>query len=145
MPLKQVVFIALTAVFIPAAVWFASRFHWAERLLVAGALFSTCYLIDINFVSMEHYRGDTRGFEFGVTDWMIIALMIVMLRSPRWQHKRPELLPPNGTLMLAYVGLAVWLLFIGYRWRRWRRWHGAAIFRAIVSAWGQCCLLPPTC
>ncbi len=114
MPLKQVVFIALTTVFIPAAVWFASRFHWAERLLVAGALFSTCYLIDINFVSMEHYRGDTRGFEFGVTDWMIIALMIVMLHSPRWQHKRPELLPPNGTLMLAYAGLAVISIAVSY-------------------------------
>jgi len=114
MELKQVIFIGITAIFIPVASWFGIRYRWAERMLVAGALFSTCYLIDINFVSLEWYRGDTRGFEFGVTDWMIISLMIVMARAPRWKKRRPELLPPNSTLMIAYFLLAVLTIFIAY-------------------------------
>jgi hypothetical protein len=114
MELKQLVFLGLTVIFIPVAAWFGIRYRWAERLLVAGAVFSTCYLIDINFVSMEWYRGDTKGFEFGVTDWMIISLMIVMARAPRWKSKRPELLPPNSSLMLVYFILAMFTIFIAY-------------------------------
>ena len=114
MELKQVIFLGLTVTFIPVAAWLGIRYRWVERALVAGALFSTCYLIDINFVSMEWYRGDTKGFEFGVTDWVIITLMIIMLRAPRWKKQRPELLPPNSTLMLAYFFLAVFTIFIAY-------------------------------
>ena len=114
MELKQLVFVGLTLVFIPCAAAFAIRYRWAERVLVAGAIFSTCYLIDINFVSMENYRGDTRGFEFGVTDWMVISLIIVMLRSPRWKTKRPDLLPPNSTLMIIYLLMAIGSIFVAY-------------------------------
>ena len=114
MELKQLIFLDMTAVFIPVAAWFGIRYRWAERMLVAGALFSTCYLIDINFVSMEWYRGDTKGFEFGVTDWMIISLMIVMARAPRWKNKRPELFPPNTGLMTIYFVLAASTIFVAY-------------------------------
>ena len=114
MELKQLIFLGMTVSFIPVAAWFGIRYRWAERMLVAGALFSTCYLIDINFVSMEWYRGDTKGFEFGVTDWMIISLSIVMACAPRWKNKRPEPLPPNATLMLAYFFLAVLSIFVAY-------------------------------
>ena len=114
MELKQLIFLGMTLTFIPVAAWFGIRYRWAERMLVAGALFSTCYLIDINFVSMEWYRGDTKGFEFGVTDWMIISLIIVMAKAPRWRKKRPEALPPNATLMLAYFFLAVLSIFVAY-------------------------------
>jgi cell division protein FtsW (lipid II flippase) len=114
MELKQLIFLGMTVTFIPVAAWFGIRYRWAERMLVAGALFSTCYLIDINFVSMEWYRGDTKGFEFGVTDWMIISLIIVMAKAPRWRKKRPEALPPNATLMLAYFFLAVLSIFVAY-------------------------------
>ena len=107
MPLKQLIFIALSLGFIPTAAWFAIRYQWAERLLFAGALFSTCYLIDINLVSVEAYRGDTRGFEFGVTDWMVIALLIVMVRSPRWRHRRPDPFPPNSALLVTYLVIAM--------------------------------------
>lgn len=114
MELKQLVFVGLTLVFIPSAAWIAIRYHWAERVLVAGAIFSTCYLIDINFVSRELYRGDTRGFEFGVTDWMIIALVFVMLFSPRWKTKRPDLLPPNSILMITYLLFAIGSVMVAY-------------------------------
>jgi len=99
MELKHLVFILLTIGFIPSAVWVASTFRWAERLLVAGTLFFTTCLIDINVFSMEWYRGDTRGFEISVTDWMIISLMVVMLISPSWKNTRFSFKPPNITLM----------------------------------------------
>ena len=114
METKQLIFIAMTAVFIPTAAAFGIKYKWAERLLVVGAFFSTSYLIDINFVSMEWYRGDTRGFEFGVTDWMILSLMIVMIKSPRWRKNRFELLPPNSPLMITYLVLALISLLVAY-------------------------------
>lgn len=114
MEAKHFIFLAMTVAFIPVAVWFGVKYKWAERLLVVGTFFSTSYLIDINFVSMEWYRGDTRGFEFGVTDWMVISLIIVMARSPRWRKQKLELFPPNASLMLAYFGVALVSLLVAY-------------------------------
>jgi hypothetical protein len=114
MEAKQLIFLGMTLVFIPVASWFGIRYRWAERVLVAGALLSTSYLIDINLVSMEWYRGDTRGFEFGLTDWMVISLIIVMCRSPRWRNRRPELFPPNSGPMILYLLIAVATIFVAY-------------------------------
>ncbi|MGD8208001.1 MAG: O-antigen ligase family protein [Thiohalocapsa sp.] len=114
MEAKQLIFLAMTVAFVPVASWFGIRYQWAERLLVVGTFFSTSYLIDINFFSMEWYRGDTRGFEFGVTDWMVISLIIVMAKSPRWRRQRLDLFPPNAPLMLTYLGLAIVSLLVAY-------------------------------
>jgi len=114
MPAKQVIFLLLTVLVVPTAAWLGIRYRWAERLLVAGAFLSTAYLVDINFVSMESYRGDTRGFEFGVTDWMLIALIATMARSPRWRRERLQLLPPNSGPLLAYLGVALLSLAFAY-------------------------------
>ena len=112
MELKHFIFLAMTLAFVPAGAWFGIRYQWAEKMLVAATFFSTCYLVDINLMSAEMYRGDTRGFEFGTTDWMVMSLAIVMLFSPRWRDKRPQWLPPNGGLMLAYLLLAFCTLFV---------------------------------
>ena len=112
MELKHWLFIGMTLAFVPVAAWMGVRFRWAERGLFAAAFFSTCYLIDINLFSMEWYRGDTRGFEFGVTDWMVMALITVMALSPRWRRQRPELLPPNALLLGLYFLLAFSTLFV---------------------------------
>ena len=114
METKQLIFLAMTLTFIPVAAWFGIRYKWAERLLVIGAFFSTSYLIDINFVSMEWYRGDTRGFEFGVTDWMVISLIIVMAVSPRWRQRKLDLFPPNAPLMLTYLGVVLISMLVAY-------------------------------
>ncbi|MCB1734815.1 MAG: O-antigen ligase family protein [Gammaproteobacteria bacterium] len=114
MEAKHFIFLAMTATFIPVASWFGINYRWAERLLVAGCFFSTSYLIDINFVSMEQYRGDTRGFEFGITDWMVIALIIVMAKSPRWQHRKLDLIPPNGNIIMVYLLMALISASVAY-------------------------------
>ena len=114
MPAKQIVFLLLTLAVVPAAAWLGIRYRWAERLLVVGAFLSTTYLVDINLASMEAYRGDTRGFEFGVTDWMIVALVITMLRSPRWRRERLQLLPPNAVPLALYLGVALLSIAFAY-------------------------------
>lgn len=114
METKQLIFILLTLGFIPCAMWAGATFRLAERLLVAGAFFSTAYLIDINFVSMEFYRGDTRGFEFGVTDCMILSLLGVMLISPRWRSKPFKFLPPNSSWLLLYLLIAIISTTVAY-------------------------------
>ena len=111
---KQLLFILLTFGFVPIATWMGITFRWAEKALVAGAFFSTAYLIDINFVSMEIYRGDTRGFEIGITDWMILSLLGVMLFSPRWRNRRFTSMPPNSVLLVCYLLLATISLFNAY-------------------------------
>ncbi len=92
----------------------AIKYEWAERLLVAAAFFSTSYLIDINFVSMEMYRGDTRGFEFGVTDWMVISLILVMHLSPRWKKRKLTYFPPNSIPILLYLLMAMISVAVSY-------------------------------
>ena len=114
MPAKQIVFILLTLLVVPAAAWLAIRHRWAERTLVACAFLSTTYLVDINLVSMEAYRGDTRGFEFGVTDWMMIALIVTMARSPRWRVHKLQLLPPNSGPLLVYLAIGLASLAFAY-------------------------------
>jgi O-antigen ligase len=106
MEAKHWIFIGLTFLVVPVSVWFGCAYRWAERGLVAATFFSTCYLIDINLASMEMYRGDTRGFEFGVTDWMSISLLLVMCLSPRWRQRRVALSPPGSGLLYAYVMIA---------------------------------------
>jgi O-antigen ligase len=103
---KQYAFLAATVIVIPVVAWLGCRYRWAERGIVAGAFFSTCYLVDINLLSMEWYRGDTRGFEFGLTDWMVISLIIVMARSPRWSCQSLSLLPPNSGPIVLYLAVA---------------------------------------
>ena len=81
MATKQILFLLLTLMAIPTFVWLGTTYKWAERGLVGLAFLSTAFLVDINFYSMEDYRGDSRGFEIGLTDWTMISLLIVMLTS----------------------------------------------------------------
>jgi len=114
METKQIVFLLLTITAIPTSVWLGITFKWAERGLVCATFLSTAFLIDINFVSMENYRGDTRGFEFGVSDWMVISLLLVMSLSPRWKKRRITLLPPNSGLLMLYFAVALISVTVAY-------------------------------
>jgi len=111
--LKHWIFLAMSVVAIPALAALGLRHRWGERLLVAGALLSTSYLVDINFISMEWYRGDTRGFEFGVTDWMVIALAVTMLGSSRWAGRRPRV-PPLWLPLTLYLAIAAASVLAAY-------------------------------
>jgi hypothetical protein len=114
MEAKYLAFIAATMLFVPIATWLGGAYRSVEKLLVAGAFLSTAYLVDVNFVSTELYRGDTRGFEIGLTDWMVLSLLGVMLTSSRWKNKVFTFFPPNSGLLGVYLLLTVASFFVAY-------------------------------
>ena len=104
----------MTLMAVPTFVWLGITYKWAERGLVGIAFLSTAFLIDINFHSMEIYRGDSRGYEIGLTDWIMLSLLIVMLTSKRWKNKKITLLPPNSGLLAVYLAIAILSVYVAY-------------------------------
>jgi len=104
----------MTLMAVPTFVWLGITYKWAERGLVGIAFLSTAFLIDINFYSMEIYRGDSRGYEIGLTDWIMLSLLIVMLTSKRWKNKKITLLPPNSGLLAVYLAIAIISVYVAY-------------------------------
>jgi hypothetical protein len=111
---KQTLFLLMTLMAVPTFVWLGITYKWAERGLVGIAFLSTAFLIDINFYSMEIYRGDSRGYEIGLTDWIMLSLLIVMLTSKRWKNKKITLLPPNSGLLAVYLAIAIISVYVAY-------------------------------
>jgi hypothetical protein len=111
---KQTLFLLMTLMAVPTFVWLGITYKWAERGLVGIAFLSTAFLIDINFHSMEIYRGDSRGYEIGLTDWIMLSLLIVMLTSKRWKNKKITLLPPNSGLLAVYLAIAILSVYVAY-------------------------------
>jgi len=85
---KQMVFVAMTIGFLVVAIPMAIRFAWMDRACMAGILFMAINPVDVTFFSYTAYRGDIRGIEFGVTDWLTITLIVAMLKAPRWRKRR---------------------------------------------------------
>lgn len=113
MPLKQIVFLIASAMFIPAA-WMAGyALRVVEKALLVGLLVVNTVDIDITILNQPLYRGTTLGFEFGLVDVMGIALLAIRLTAPRWQGK-PLKLAPRGTLiLLLYTATGLPSLLLG--------------------------------
>ena len=105
--LKQIIFVVMTlgwfAVSIPAAM----RFAWMDRVCIGGVLFMAINPVDVTFFSYTNYRGDIRGIEFGVTDWLTITLIVAMQYAPRWRKRKLYYRNPNEILMGLYLGWCV--------------------------------------
>jgi hypothetical protein len=96
---KQVVFVLMTL-----------GFEWMDRVCMAGIWFMAINPVDVTFFSYTAYRGDIRGIEFGVTDWLTITLIVAMLKAPRWRKRRLYTRNPNELWMglyLAYCTLSI--------------------------------------
>jgi uncharacterized membrane protein YbaN (DUF454 family) len=107
---KQLVFVAMTIGFLVVAIPLALRFEWMDRVCMAGILFMAINPVDVTFFSYTAYRGDIRGIEFGVTDWLTITLIVAMLKAPRWRKRRLYTRNPNEVWMglyLAYCALTI--------------------------------------
>ncbi len=83
----------------------ATRSTTGRGLLLAALIFSTALgdFANINFMSMETYRGPDRGFEITLTDLIAWALIIAMLIQ---YPKRLTWFPYNSGWMLGFFGLA---------------------------------------
>jgi cell division protein FtsW (lipid II flippase) len=100
---KQLVFIVMTIGFLAVAIPMAIRFEWMDRACMAGILFMAINPVDVTFFSYTAYRGDIRGIEFGVTDWLTITLIVAMLKAPRWRKRRLYTRNPNELWMGLYL------------------------------------------
>ncbi|KAA6183159.1 O-antigen ligase family protein [Thiohalocapsa marina] len=101
--LKQLIFVGMTIGFLAVAIPAALRFAWMDRVCMAGILFMAINPVDVTFFSYTFYRGDIRGIEFGVTDWLTITLIVAMLKAPRWQKRRLYTRNPNEIWMALYL------------------------------------------
>jgi hypothetical protein len=100
---KQVVFVLMTIGFLAVAIPMAIRFAWMDRVCMAGILFMAINPVDVTFFSYTAYRGDIRGIEFGITDWLTITLIVAMLKAPRWRKRRLYTRNPNELWMGLYL------------------------------------------
>ena len=88
--MKYAAFVLVSLTLVPLmaglALW---RPRWRVWLL-AALVFSTALgdMANINFLSLETYRGPDRGFEVNLTDLIAVALAIVLVvrhaRRVRW-------------------------------------------------------------
>lgn len=96
---KYIVFFLVLFIGVPVGFIFARKFPFVEKILCFLLLFFTAKTEDINFFSMESYRGTARGFEIGLVD--ITAMILFLLIFSR-REKKPLELPPGTFLYAVY-------------------------------------------
>lgn len=92
---KYLIFFLVILIGVPLGYAFAKKSPLCEKVLWFLLLFFTAKTEDINFFSMESYRGTSRGFEIGLVD--ITALILFLLLFSRREEKPLEL--PAGTFL----------------------------------------------
>jgi hypothetical protein len=97
--LKYIIFFFVLFIGVPIGVIFAKRFIYIEKFFWFLLLFFTARTEDINFISMETYRGTSRGFEIGLVD--ITAIILFFLIYSR-KDKYPITLPPASYIYFLY-------------------------------------------
>lgn len=97
--LKYIIFFAVLLVGVPFNYIMARKFPLYEKFLWFLLIFFTAYMVDINFASMETFRGTSRGFEVGMVDIIVFSLLAVII-GRKGQH--PLRLPPGTFLYTLY-------------------------------------------
>ncbi|MEE4316933.1 MAG: O-antigen ligase family protein [Erythrobacter sp.] len=103
---KQIVFVLATLGFLGMAIPATIKFPKLERVCIFGILFMAINPVDVTFFSYTNYRGDIRGIEFGVSDWLIITLIVTMRVAPRWQRRKLHYRHQNEILMWSYLAFS---------------------------------------
>ena len=108
MEIKYYIFFLGTGMALLLAV-FAALSEKLTKWVFAAFLLSTMYMIDINFMSHEWYRGSTRGFEFSTSDLLLIILLgAVLVRHFIKQGSADQVLwfPTGSIPILVFIGVA---------------------------------------
>lgn len=133
MELKQLLFLAASAGFIPAA-WLAGyALRSVEKGLIVGMIVVNTVDIDITLLNQPLYRGTTLGFELGLVDVIGISLLMVRLTASRWQGRPIKLLPRGSLIILLYTVAALPSLLLGPEplygmFELWKYLRGIACF-----------------
>jgi len=96
---KYIVFFIVIFFGIPIAYAIAKRHPSFEKFLWFLLLFFTARTEDINFISMETYRGTARGFEIGLVDITAMIMCLVLIHR---RDKYPISLPIGSFLYFTY-------------------------------------------
>ena len=107
MEIKYYIFFLGTGMALLLAV-FAALSEKLTKWVFAGFLLSTMYMIDINFMSHEWYRGSTRGFEFSITDLLLIVLLgSVLVKHFMGNEKGAKIVwaPEGSFLFLLFIAI----------------------------------------
>ena len=91
--------IGFWVVVIPMAI----KHEWMDRVCIGGILFMAINPVDVTLFSYTLYRGDIRGIEFGVTDWLTITMIVAMNKAPRWRKRKLYTRNPNEVWMVLYL------------------------------------------
>jgi len=97
--IKYIVFFSALLFGVPINFRLAIKYPLYEKLLWFLMVFFTVYMIDINFVSMEWYRGTSKGFEIGMVDITVFSLLAVLIRRKK---EFPLKRPPGSVLYFIY-------------------------------------------
>lgn len=97
--LKYVIFFAVLLVGVPFNYKMAIKYPLYEKFLWFLLIFFTAYMVDINFASMETYKGTSRGFEIGMVDIVVFSMLAVIIGR---KDKHPLRLPPGTFLYTLY-------------------------------------------
>jgi hypothetical protein len=97
--IKYVVFFGVMFVGVPFNYIMVKKFPKYEKILFWLLIFFTCNMVDINFVSYEHYRGTARGFEIGMVDILTFSLLAIAIGR---RDKHPLRRPPGTFLYVLY-------------------------------------------
>lgn len=98
--MKYVLFIFASTIIIPSGYALASRYRIGERMLLFFLILSTSLPIDINFYSREKFRLSSNGFEFTLTDILLVVFLLLVIRRRKIFKLKP--LPSGMVLFLFY-------------------------------------------
>ncbi|WP_295454172.1 O-antigen ligase family protein [uncultured Thiodictyon sp.] len=107
---KHVVFVALTIGFLSFAIPLAIKHAWMDRVCMAGIWFMAINPVKMTLFSYTLYRGDIRGLEFGVTDWLAITMVVAMNKAPRWRKRKLYTRNPNEILLALYLAYCIFTI-----------------------------------
>ena len=103
--LKYVIFFMVLIFGVPIGYYISKKNIIVEKVIFFLAIFFTCVEVTINFVSMETYRGTSKGFEIGLVDLSVLVLFFLVIH--RKKIFKIKLLPPGSILYIIYFAFSL--------------------------------------
>ncbi|MGK0255769.1 MAG: putative membrane protein YeaQ/YmgE (transglycosylase-associated protein family) [Arcobacteraceae bacterium] len=97
--LKYLIFFSVLLIGVPFNYMMARKYVQYEKFLWFLLIFFTANMIDINFISMESYRGTAKGFEIGMVDIVVFSMLAVIIGR---RDEYPLRIPSGTTLYFFY-------------------------------------------
>ena len=96
---KYLIFFLVLIFGVPFNYIMAQKYVQYEKFLWFLLIFFTANMVDINFVSMETYRGTSKGFEIGMVDIVVYSMLAIVIGR---RDEYPVKIPPGTTLYFLY-------------------------------------------